>query len=105
MSKKVNSIKGEEVDFDLFEIKAQINSTEKTSDVLMREKYIDIKRRRKNRKTISELLADQEKNKRMVSKSLKKQQSQEANDKVSVEKTKKPKDEVIKKDTKKRKIR
>lgn len=73
MTRKVQSIKGQEVDFDLFEIKAQISNTPKTSDVLMRETYIDIKRRRPSRKSMAQLLADQEKNKSMVSESIKNQ--------------------------------
>ena len=75
MSKRVQSIKGETVDFDLFEIKEQISKNPKSSEVMMRENYIDVKRRRTSRKNVSQLLADQEKNKKIVSDALKKQKS------------------------------
>lgn len=77
MSRKVRSIKNEIVDFDLFDIKEQISRSPKTSDVLMRENYIDIKRRRSPRKDVDQLLAEQEKNKAMVRKRMKDQQKKQ----------------------------
>lgn len=58
MKRTATSIKGEEVDFDLFEIKNQINNSPKTDDVVERERFIDKKRRRTSRK-IDEVLAKQ----------------------------------------------
>lgn len=84
MSRKVKSIKNESVDFDLFDIKEQISKSPKSSDVLMRESYIDIKRRRSPRKDMNQLLAEQEKNKEMVRKRLKNQQRKQEDEKEPV---------------------
>jgi len=52
MSKKTRSAKGEEVDFDLLEIKAQIASAPKTINVKKREDFIDKKMRRRLKKIV-----------------------------------------------------
>lgn len=78
MSRKVRSIKNEIVDFDLFDIKNQMSQSPKSADVLMRESYIDIKRRRASRKDIEQLQAEQAKNKAMVRRKMKEQQNAEA---------------------------
>ena len=77
MSKRVQSIKGETVDFDLFKIKEQISKNPKSSEVLMRENYIDVKRRRTSRKNVSQLLADQEKRKKVASDAVEAQNEEE----------------------------
>jgi hypothetical protein len=73
--KEVYSIRNELVDFDVFEIKKQISEAPKSSDVLMREKYVDIKRKRSPRKRIEKLVAEQDKNKLMVRTRLKNKQN------------------------------
>lgn len=63
MSKNVMSVKGELVDFDLLSIKNQISESPKTDDVVLRERFIDKKRRRGGRK-INQLLSEQAENKK-----------------------------------------
>ena len=66
MSRKVVSIRGEVVDFDLFEIKKQILGTSANDNVKKRERFIDKKRRRTNRNSINQLIKEQQDNKTMV---------------------------------------
>ena len=58
MSKKVRSIKGELVDFDLLRVKQQIEGRDKPDSVEMREKYIDIRRSR----NVADLVNEQRQN-------------------------------------------
>lgn len=58
MKKKVRSIKGEIVNFDLSNIKDQISNKAPTTDVKNREKYIFSKRRRGSKKAINKALDD-----------------------------------------------
>jgi hypothetical protein len=50
MSRKVLSMRGETVDFDLFLIRDQINGAPLTETIENREKFIDVMRRRKKSK-------------------------------------------------------
>lgn len=59
---KTRSIKGETIDFDLMKIKQNIEDREKPKDVEMREKYIDIRRRRNPRRNVSDLVDEQQQN-------------------------------------------
>ena len=59
---KQRSIRGEIVDFDLMKVKSRIESGSKPNDVEMREKYIDIRRRRNPRRNVSDLVREQQKN-------------------------------------------
>lgn len=65
-NRKVKSIRGEVVDFDLFAIKQQILTSPKTDSATKRERFIDKKRRRTTRNTVSELVAQQSKNEAVV---------------------------------------
>ena len=88
MSRKVKSIKGDVVDFDLFLVKEQIGKTPKTDEVLQRERYVDVKRRRATRKDINQLLAEQNKNKRRAQKALEESKLKAEKDKDAVEEPK-----------------
>lgn len=66
MVRKVISIRGEELDFDLFAIKQQILNAPKTEVTKSRERFIDKKRRRTNRNTVDQLLAQQKENEEKV---------------------------------------
>ncbi len=63
MAKKgVRSIRGEIVDFDLLKVKQQIEDRKKPDSVELREKYIDIRRRRNPRRNVSDLVNEQRQN-------------------------------------------
>jgi hypothetical protein len=81
MARKVMSAKGEMVDFDLLKIKQKITQSPKTVDVVARERFIDKRRRRTNRK-VDEMLAQQEESKRYAEEAMKLQQDTAANIKV-----------------------
>jgi predicted phage gp36 major capsid-like protein len=55
-------MRGEVVDFDLIKIKQKIENRDKPDSVNMREKYIDIRRRRNPRRNVSDLVNEQQKN-------------------------------------------
>lgn len=77
-TRKVVSARGETVDFDLLKIKAQINeSSPKTIEVVARERFIDKRRRRTNRK-IDEMLSQQADSKRYAEDAIKSQQEVKA---------------------------
>lgn len=59
---KVRSAKGEVVDFDLLKIKNKLQNKDKTEDVKMRERYIEVKRRRNPKRSVSDLVAEQKAN-------------------------------------------
>ena len=59
---KSRSIRGEVVDFDLMKVKQKIEPEAKPDDVKMREKYIDIRRRRNPRRNVSDLVNEQRQN-------------------------------------------
>lgn len=61
--RKVQSIKGEIVDFDLLEVKSKMADSPKSESVVQRERFIDKKRRRSNGRKIDEMLEQQSKNK------------------------------------------
>ena len=84
-SRKVVSAKGELVDFDLLKIKSQINeSSPKTIEIVARERFIDKRRRRTNRK-IDEMLSQQADSKRYAEEAIKTQQEQKVNDETVIE--------------------
>lgn len=56
MSRKARSIKGEVVDFDLFEIKRKIGEKPISADVENREKFVYSKRRRSAKRVINKML-------------------------------------------------
>lgn len=57
MTKKVTSIRGEEVDFDLLKIKSGLEKKEKPLDVKTREDFVHLKRKRRGNSKIEELVA------------------------------------------------
>lgn len=66
MSRKVKSIRGEVVDFDLMEIKNKIMTAPTPDTVNQRERFIDKRRRRGSRKKVDEMLAAQQVNESAV---------------------------------------
>lgn len=56
MTKKTVSMRGEEVDFDLMEIKAKMQKMDKPLDVKTREDFVHMKRRRRGGAKIEQLL-------------------------------------------------
>ena len=60
--KRVRSAQGEIVDFDLMRVKAKMENRDKPDSVEMREKYIDIRRRRNPRRNVSDLVNEQRAN-------------------------------------------
>lgn len=61
MTKKTRSMRGEEVDFDLLDIKSKIQKTDKPLDVKTREDFVHMKRRRRGGAKIDELLKRKQK--------------------------------------------
>ena len=59
---KARSIKGEVVDFDLMKIKRNMENRNKPDSVELREKYIDIRRRRNPRRNVADLENEQRAN-------------------------------------------
>lgn len=70
---KTRSIRGEVVDFDLLKLKSKMEKTDKPDEVEMREKYIDIKRRRNPRRSVSDLVKEQSRNEQDVREKLRAQ--------------------------------
>lgn len=70
MSRKATSIKGEVVDFDLFEVKRQIAKKTQSPESKEREQFVFSKRRRGSRRTVEKMLDDQQKNAASVKESL-----------------------------------
>lgn len=66
MSRKVQSIRGETVDFDLIDIKNKIMTAPTPDTVQQRERFIDKRRRRNSRKRVDEMLAQQQINEASV---------------------------------------
>ena len=66
MSRKVKSIRGEVVDFDLIDIKNKIMTAPQPEVVNQRERFIDKRRRRGSRKKVDEMLAAQQVNESAV---------------------------------------
>jgi len=66
MSSKKISIRGEMVDFDLLALKGQMLNTPSNEDSKKRERFIDKKRRRTNRGSVDQLLAQQKQNEAAV---------------------------------------
>jgi hypothetical protein len=62
MSRKVTSVRGVVVDFDLLAIKGQMSAKPKTETTKVRERFIDKKRRRTTRNTIEQVLSQQKQN-------------------------------------------
>lgn len=62
MARTVRSIKGDLVDFDLFEVKKQIGEKPITADVENRERFVYSKRKRGSKRTVEKMLKDQHAN-------------------------------------------
>lgn len=77
--KKVRSIKGELVDFDLLRVKQQIEGIDKPDSVEMREKYIDIRRRRNPRRNVADLVNEQRQNEQDAREKIRKSKEAKAN--------------------------
>jgi len=73
MSRKVMSIRGEMVDFDLSEIKKQILNSPENDSAKKRERFIDKKRRRITKTSATDLSVQQQQNEAMVREALNKQ--------------------------------
>ena len=65
-------MRGETVDFDLFEIKNKILSAPLNENIKQRERFIDKKRRRSTARKVDEMLAQQKQNEESVRAALKK---------------------------------
>lgn len=83
-NKKVKSALGEIVDFDLLKIKKNIENRVKPDSVEMREKYIDIRRRRNPRRNVSDLLREQNKNKMDAQERIQQSKTNKQNAEVAV---------------------
>ncbi len=59
MTKKM-SMRGQTVDFDLMKVKQQMADSDKPNSVELREKYINIRRRRNPRRNVSDLISEQQ---------------------------------------------
>ena len=70
MTKKVRSMKGETVDFDLFRIKEQISKSNKSEEAVAREQFVYSKRRRGSKRTVDNMRRDQEASTAKVKESL-----------------------------------
>lgn len=70
MARTVRSIKGDMVDFDLFEVKKQIGEKPVTMDVENRERFVYSKRKRGSKRTVEKMLKDQQDNAASVRDSL-----------------------------------
>jgi hypothetical protein len=66
MSRKVTSVRGVVVDFDLLAIKGQMSAKPKTETTKVRERFIDKKRRRTTRNTVDQVLSQQKQNEAQV---------------------------------------
>lgn len=66
MSRKVKSMRGETVDFDLIDMKQKIMNAPTPETVHQRERFIDKRRRRGSRKKVDEMLAQQQTNESAV---------------------------------------
>ena len=60
--RKARSIRGEVVDFDLLKVKQSIEGRRKPESAELREKYLDIRRRRNPRRNVSDLVREQNQN-------------------------------------------
>ncbi len=79
MSKKIiKSMRGEDVDFDMLRIKAEMSAIPETADVKFRENIIQSRRRRKNssKRKVKDMLAQQQINQKSVMQGLEKQRKQ-----------------------------
>lgn len=59
MSRKTKSMRGAEVDFDHLEIKSQLSKTPKSIAITERERFVNLRKSRNNKKKIEELLVKQ----------------------------------------------
>ena len=112
MTKKARSMKGEEVDFDLLDIKAKMQKADKPLEVKTREDFVHMKRRRRGSARFDDLLrksakpevkTDSKKIKDTTTKAEKTpppSPSEEVQDEKPVEKTtRKTKRKIVKKDS------
>lgn len=83
MSRKVQSIRGEMVDFDLIDIKNKIMTAPTPDTVQQRERFIDKRRRRNSRKKVDEMLAQQQIHESSVRAALEEQKKKNADEKNS----------------------
>jgi hypothetical protein len=96
MSRKTTSLRGEVVDFDLFDIKQQISGAVADEKIENRARFIDLRRRRGGKRKVQDMLAEQEAAQRQVTEAL--------NNKEAVENTDEPqgaapeKRKIVKKD-------
>ena len=70
MSRKVRSMRGEVVDFDLFAIKAVLNGAAPTENIENRERYINLKRKRGTKRKLQDMLAEQDESVQRVNEAL-----------------------------------
>lgn len=83
MSRKVQSIRGETVDFDLIDIKNRIMKAPTPDSVQQRERFIDKRRRRNSRKRVDEMIAQQQLNEASVRTALDEQRQRNEDEKKS----------------------
>ncbi|QDJ96420.1 hypothetical protein Xoosp13_234 [Xanthomonas phage Xoo-sp13] len=89
MSRKVKSVRGEIVDFDLMDIKNRIMNAPTPDTVTQRERFIDKKRRRGSRKKADEILAKQQTNEASVRAAMEEDRRRRASD-VAMQKEAQP---------------
>lgn len=78
MARITTSIKGEQVNFDLFDIKQKMGEKPITSDVENREKFVYSKRKRGSKRTVEKMISDQHENVKMVRDAMQTQEPQSA---------------------------
>ena len=78
VNRKVRSMRGEIVDFDLFDIKQQMDSAPATEEIKQRERFIDAKRKRGTRRKLQEMLAQQQVSQSTIKRALEKQAAEAA---------------------------
>lgn len=83
MSRKVQSARGETIDFDLIDIKNRIMTAPTPDAVQQRERFIDKRRRRNSRKKVDEMLTQQQINETSVRLALNEQRKKNEDEKNS----------------------
>jgi len=107
MGRQVRSIKGEVVDFDLFEIKKQIEEKPASKDVKNREDFVYAKRKRGSKRTVGKMLNEQRKNTEDVRAAMRKSTEANISAAVGESKVREPietKEKPVKKTVSKRRI-
>ena len=90
MARQVRSIKGEMIDFDLFEVKQQIGEKPVSMDVENRERFVLSKRKRGSKRTVEKMLQEQQDNAANVRDAMERQDRAEEQEFEAKNRAKKP---------------